>query len=503
MEDGSPDPSKPARLADTKLMYYVGLIDTEQVAKFQKMVFRITRGKVLVRSRDIGSIPSVFEHMGDKYKSLNPDDNQKGKSKSLLFMFFIGRDSILGRKLKVITTIFDVYNVSLPGSTQEVNAMIVDTQKSRDEMSKVVRKSVDEIHTILEYFVYMQDSGVSRIDELYYLIQREKKICQVMSMLEPHNELYSIKIWIDKDKKNAFINDLNHFCEQSSNMVRPIINTIKVDEKKTKPPTKFDLNEFTEPFQNIVETYAIPKYKEINPATFTCATFPFLFGVMFGDACHGLIMFIFGLYLLFKGKDWKARGGTFKTLASLRYLVAFLGFFSFYCGFLYNDFGSIPLITFESCYEMKDEHTKQEHFERKENCVYPVGVDWVWYMATNEIPYQNSMKMKMSIIFGVLQMLFGIILKGFNAIYFRNAVDFFFEFIPQFLFLGGIFGYMCVLIVIKWLTNWDGRTPPQIINVFTSLNKVEEKNVILGDKDLQQSIQTIILCKLWLIQGHV
>ena len=374
--------------------------------------------------------------------------------------------------------------------------MLRDTNNSREEMVKVVRKSVDEIHTILEYFVFMQDSGVSRIDELYYLINREKKICQVLSTLEPHNDLYSFRLWIDSDKKSEFMHQLNQFCDQQSNAIRPIIQAIKVDLKKVKPPTKFDLNEFTEPFQAIVETYAIPKYKEINPAVFTAATFPFLFGVMFGDACHGLIFFLFGLYLLIRGRDFKARGGAYKVLASLRYLIAMMGFFSLYNGIIYNDFASLPLISTESCYTIQNEHEKHESFERSKDCVYPVGIDWVWYMASNEIPFMNSFKMKVAIILGVLQMLFGICLKGLNAIYFRSAVDFIFEFIPQLLFLGGLFGYMCVLIVVKWVTNWEGREPPQIINVFTSLNNVEDKNVILGDKDLQQTIQTIILCRL-------
>src|SRR3990167_1819272 len=90
------------RLADTKLMYYVGLIDTENLGKFQKMVFRLTRGKVLVKAQDIGSIPTIFDHLGDRYRSLNPTDNQKPKSKSLLFMFLVGKDSQLGKKLMTI-----------------------------------------------------------------------------------------------------------------------------------------------------------------------------------------------------------------------------------------------------------------------------------------------------------------------------------------------------------------------------------------------------------------
>lgn len=200
------------------------------------------------------------------------------------------------------------------------------------------------------------------------------------------------------------MSSLNDFCTQRPNLTRPIINTIRFDKDVTKPPTKFDLNEFTAPFQQIVETYAIPRYKEMNPAPFTAATFPFLFGVMFGDACHGLIFFLFGLYLLMRSDDFKARGGTYEILAKLRYMIALCGFFSLYNGLIYNDFASLPLIAADSCFELKhstDPH-KPEYFERKPNCLYPFGIDWVWYMSSNDIPFMNSFKMKVAIILGVL-----------------------------------------------------------------------------------------------------
>ena len=38
--------------------------------------------------------------------------------------------------------------------------------------------------------------------------------------------------------------------------------------------------------------------------------------------------------------------------------------------------------------------------------------------------------MKIAVIFAILQMSLGIILKGFNSIYFKKALDFIFEFIP-------------------------------------------------------------------------
>jgi V-type H+-transporting ATPase subunit a len=69
----------------------------------------------------------------------------------------------------------------------------------------------------------------------------------------------------------------------------------------------------------------------------------------------------------------------------------------------------------------------------------------------------NSLKMKMAVIFGVAQMSLGIVLKGTNAIHNKNMIDFLFEFCPQIIILVALFGYMDFMIIIKWLTNWEGK----------------------------------------------
>jgi V-type H+-transporting ATPase subunit a len=110
------------------------------------------------------------------------------------------------------------------------------------------------------------------------------------------------------------------------------------------------LNEFVWPFHEIVVTYGVPTYKEVNPTTFNMVTFPFLFGVMFGDIGHGFLLFLFACYLCFKKDHLLANKPEFFLLLKIRYLLLLMGFFGTFCGFIYNDMMAMPLNLFGSCY---------------------------------------------------------------------------------------------------------------------------------------------------------
>jgi V-type H+-transporting ATPase subunit a len=71
---------------------------------------------------------------------------------------------------------------------------------------------------------------------------------------------------------------------------------------------------------------------------------------MFGDIGHGSILFLFGLALVFFHDKFK--NGALAGLAAHRYTLALMGFFALYCGFIYNDYVSINLNLFGSCYQI-------------------------------------------------------------------------------------------------------------------------------------------------------
>ena len=95
----------------------------------------------------------------------------------------------------------------------------------------------------------------------------------------------------------------------------------KISDAKVQPPTYFELNEFVWPFHEIVVTYGVPTYKEVNPTTFNMVTFPFLFGLMFGDIGHGTLLFLFASYLCLKKDYLLANRPEFFLLLKIRYLL--------------------------------------------------------------------------------------------------------------------------------------------------------------------------------------
>jgi V-type H+-transporting ATPase subunit a len=127
-----------------------------------------------------------------------------------------------------------------------------------------------------------------------------------------------------------------------------------VEKHALTPPTYFEINEFVYPFHEIVVTYGTPSYKEVNPTAFNMVTFPFLFGVMFGDIGHGFLLFLFGSYLCWNHETILRNYPALRPLQKARYLILLMGFFSTYCGFIYNDMMALPLDLFGSCYESQE-----------------------------------------------------------------------------------------------------------------------------------------------------
>lgn len=119
---------------------------------------------------------------------------------------------------------------------------------------------------------------------------------------------------------------------------------------------------------------------------------------MFGDIGHGGLLLCVGIYMTLCNKKILADKNPLAIMSEARFLFLLMGWFAFFSGWMYNDFFSMPINAFGSCWENEPE---DEYAHLKEDCVYPFGVDPKWYVASNELAVFNSLKMKLAVIIGV------------------------------------------------------------------------------------------------------
>jgi V/A-type H+-transporting ATPase subunit I len=121
----------------------------------------------------------------------------------------------------------------------------------------------------------------------------------------------------------------------------------KLDEKVPDEdiPVKLQNPMAARPFELLVDTFATPKYREIDPASIVFITFPLFYALMLGDVGYGLI--VAGLALVIKNK--------FKTggLNSLALILFLSGMLSILLGFVYGEFFGFPLFNVEVKGEME------------------------------------------------------------------------------------------------------------------------------------------------------
>ena len=432
---------------ETELNFISGVIIAEDDIKFKRMIFRVSRGR---------AIPTFFD-LTIENKALQIKKEKK------IFIIFLqgGRNSILYQKILNICDIFSANTFPIPKKERIPKEIFNLQQEIFDK--KTYLKSIET--SIKDFFKdKIGENGIPGKYNMYKLFFLQEKLLFInLNKCKLRGNFLDGEVWIPKDKYSMIQNTLLKITKKDPNKLTAVLDDI-IDYNTIYPPTYFKLNDFTTPFQTIVSEYGIPRYREINPGIFTIITFPFMFGVMFGDIGHGGLLTLLGAWLVVKKYEILKNFPELKLLVKNRYFFLFLGFFAFYNGLIYNDFFAIPLGIFGSCYKNQKKNGKIIA-TRKNNCIYPIGVDPKWYSAENELTFLNSFKMKISVIIGVLQMILGLMLKGINGIYFKDYIDFLFEFIPQLIFMCLLFGYMIIMIYIKWGTDWseDPSKAPSII----------------------------------------
>ncbi|KAG4973783.1 hypothetical protein JHK87_030604 [Glycine soja] len=483
-----------------KLGFLAGLVPREKSMVFERILFRATRGNVFLRQA------TVEDPVTDPVSGEKTEKNvfvvfyagEKAKAKILKICEAFGANRYpfaeeLGKQAQMITE-----------SGQErigsISKFFLDVSCNHKTLSECMHNSQKVSGRLLELKTTL-DAGLlhrnnllntigAQFEQWDVLVRKEKSIHHTLNMLslDVTKKCLVAEGWSPVFATKQIQEALQRAALDSNSQVNAIFQVLQTREL---PPTYFRTNKFTSSFQGIIDSYGVAKYQEANPTVYTVVTFPFLFAVMFGDWGHGICLLLAALYFIIREKklsSQKLDDITEMTFGG-RYVILLMAIFSIYTGFIYNEFFSVPFAIFApSAYDCRDLSCRDATTVGliKVRDTYPFGVDPVWHGTRSELPFLNSLKMKMSILLGVAQMNLGIVMSYFNAIFFRNSVNVWFQFIPQMIFLNSLFGYLSLLIIVKWATGSQADLYHILIYMFLSpTDDLGENQLFAGQKNLQ------------------
>lgn len=457
------DPSK-----QVKLGFVSGLVPREKSMAFERIMFRAIRGNVFLKQAVVDD-PVVDPVSGEKVE------------KNVFVIFFSGE-----RAKNKILKICDAFGANRYPFTDDLGKqflMITEVSGKISELKITIDAGLLHRSNLLRTIGYEHE-------QWNLLVKHQKSIYNTLNMLsfDVTKKCLVAEGWCPVFASNQIQNALERATFDSNSQVGAIFQVLQTKES---PPTYFRTNKFTSAFQEIVDAYGVAKYQEANPGVYTIITFPFLFAIMFGDWGHGICLLLATLYFIMREKKFSSQklGDIIEMTFGGRYVILMMAIFSIYTGLIYNEFFSVPFELFgPSAYGCRDPSCRDATTIglMKVRDTYPFGVDPEWHGTRSELPFLNSLKMKMSILLGVAQMNLGIILSYFNAKFFKDNLNIWYQFVPQMIFLNSLFGYLSLLIVVKWCTGSQADLYHVMIYMFLSpTDDLGENQLFVGQKFLQ------------------
>ncbi|KAB0392534.1 hypothetical protein E2I00_018057, partial [Balaenoptera physalus] len=430
-----------------KLGFTAGVVNRERMASFERLLWRICRGNIYLKFSEMDTV-------------LEDPVTREEIKKNIFIIFYQGEQ--LRQKIKKICDGFRATIYPCPEPASERREMLDGVNMRLEDLITVITQTESHRQRLLQEAAANWHSWVIKVHKV-------KAIYHVLNMcnIDVTQQCIIAEIWFPVADTVRIRRALEQGVELSGSSMVPIMTAV---QSKRAPPTFNRTNKFTAGFQNIVDAYGVGSYREMNPAPYTIITFPFLFAVMFGDCGHGIVMLLAALWMVLNERrllSQKTTNEIWNTFFHGRYLILLMGIFSIYTGLIYNDCFSKSFNIFGSSWSVQPMFRNgtwntqvmetNPHLQLDpavpgvySGNPYPFGIDPIWNLASNKLTFLNSYKMKMSVILGIVQMVFGVILSLFNHIFFRNTLNIILQFIPEMIFILCLFGYLVFMIIFKW-----------------------------------------------------
>lgn len=180
---------------------------------------------------------------------------------------------------------FERYDTSdIAGTPKEhikkKNEEKLELEKQLEVVTKELKDFInDNFKEAMCYYTKLMQKNAYQTIKGYVMYYRGNKDSFILCGWVPAKNLKSLEKKLDKIRSVEWhIDDASNHIEKS-------------------PPVKLKNSWFSKPYKFYVDMYGVPSYNEIDPTTFVAITYTILFGIMFGDFGHGIVLIIAGLIM--------------------------------------------------------------------------------------------------------------------------------------------------------------------------------------------------------------
>jgi V/A-type H+-transporting ATPase subunit I len=166
----------------------------------------------------------------------------------------------------------------------------------------------------------------------YLSIETQKAEAPLRFAMSPN--AFIIDGWVPSRKYDEIEKEL-----QESTGGLAYLTKIEEEVKEEEIPIELENPIAAKPFELLIDTFATPKYREIDPSILIFITFPLFYAIMLGDVGYGILVAVMAVVIKNKFKT-----GGLNALALILFLSSVL---SVIFGVIYGEFFGFPLFNVE------------------------------------------------------------------------------------------------------------------------------------------------------------
>jgi len=172
-----------------------------------------------------------------------------------------------------------------------------DTQDGKAEALHELDSKVGALHTrqseLQSQLEKLFSEKVTSLSNLWAGLRVNELLAEVRSSFSRTDRTLLFSGWIPKERQASVEEGIRR--ASGGKCYLEWLSPEEGEARKLEAPVAMRNPKALKPFETLVRNYAVPEYGTIDPTPFVAVAYLTMFGLMFGDAGHGLVLVILGI----------------------------------------------------------------------------------------------------------------------------------------------------------------------------------------------------------------